>query len=217
MKIPHLGKKDLLPFLIYLYLFLPFVLFLIGWTKPIVSIPVLIVLAVCLYRMVKSFPELWLPKISRENIFNIGFILFVIFVWVYFSGIGGFVAQNSDHHYRNGIFETLVAEKWPVINFSTERFGQPTALVYYFGFWLPAAIIGKLFGLTAGYIAQIIWASIGISTPIREITRTTTYTATRMRNNETIELEPKDPLERDVYRGYIKDNIFFDYLARRNK
>jgi hypothetical protein len=162
MKKPHLEKKDLLPFLIYLYLFLPFALFLIGWTKPIVSIPVLIVLTVCFYRMVMSFPELWLPKISRENILNIGLILFVIFVWVYFSGIGGFAAQNSDHSARNGIFETLVTEKWPVVNFSSERFGQPVALVYYFGFWLPAAIIGKLFGLKAGYIVQIIWASTGI-------------------------------------------------------
>jgi hypothetical protein len=164
MKLPRFQKKDLLPFLIYLYLFLPFALFLIGWTKPLVSIPLLIVLAVCFYRMVRSFPELWIPKISRDDFFKIAFILFVIFVWVYFSGIGRFVYQNSDHRYRNGIFEILVAEKWPVINFSPpiEKYEEPVALVYYFGFWLPAAVTGKIFGLTAGYFAQVFWAAAGI-------------------------------------------------------
>ena len=162
MKIPRLEKKDFLPFLIYLYLFLPFAIFLVGWTKPVVSIPVLAVLAVCFYRMVRSFPELWLPKITRENLFNTGIILFVIFVWVYFSGIGGFTAQNTDHALRNGIFQLLVKEKWPVVINSMWGLEQPTALVYYFGFWLPAAVIGKLFGLAAGNIAQIIWASVGI-------------------------------------------------------
>jgi len=162
MKISMFEKKDLLPFLIYLYLFLPFMIFIIGWAKPIVSIPVLIVLTVCFYRMVREFPELWLPKISRENVLKTIIILFVIFLWVYLSGIGGFVFQNSDHIFRNGIFQVLVEEKWPVVNFSIERFEQPIALVYYFGFWLPPAIIGKLFGLTAGYIAQVVWASTGI-------------------------------------------------------
>jgi len=162
MKISRIEKKDLLPFLIYLYLFLPFMIFITGWTKPIVSIPVLIVLIVCFYRMVRSFPELWLPKISRRNILKTLLILFIIFVWVYLSGIGGFVWQNSDHMFRNGIFQLLVVEKWPVVNFSIERFGQPIALVYYFGFWLPPAIIGKLFGLTAGYFAQVVWAVTGI-------------------------------------------------------
>jgi len=155
-------KKDLLPFLIYLYLFLPFMIFIIGWTKPIVSIPVLIVLIVCFYRMVREFPELWLPKFSRENILKTILILFVIFVWVYLSGIGGFVFQNSDHSVRNGVFQLLVLEKWPVVNFSIERFEQPIAHVYYFGFWLPPAIIGKLFGLAAGYFTQVVWASTGI-------------------------------------------------------
>jgi hypothetical protein len=164
MKVSHFQKKDLLPFLIYLYLFLPFVLFLIGWTKPIVSIPVLIVLAVCFFRMVRSFPELWFPNISRDDFFKIAFILFVIFVWVYFSGIGRLVFQNGDHLYRNALFQTLVEEKWPIINFSPpiENYKKPVALVYYFGFWLPPAIIGKLLGLTAGYITQIIWTSTGI-------------------------------------------------------
>jgi hypothetical protein len=165
MKALHFQKKNLLPFLIYLYLFLPFALFVVGWTRLGISIPVLIVMAICFYRMIKSFPELWLPEFTREDVFKVTIILFIIFIWVYLSGIGKFVFQNQmDHHYRNGIFDMLVAEKWPVVNYSPpiEYYKEPIALVYYFGFWLPPAIIGKLFGLTAGYFAQAVWALIGI-------------------------------------------------------
>jgi hypothetical protein len=164
MKIPSFQKKDVMPFLIYLYLFLPFAIFIIGWTKPVVSIPVLIVLTVCFYRMVRSFPELWFPKLTRENIFKSACVLFIIVVWVYLSGIGKFVYQNGDHWWRNGMFDALVLEKWPVIYFSVpvEHYKEPVAFVYYFGFWLPPAIIGKLFGLTAGYFAQAVWAVMGI-------------------------------------------------------
>jgi len=164
MKITWFQKKDFLPLLIYLYLFLPFAIFIFGWTKPIVSIPVLIVLTVCFYRMVRTFPELWRPKVTRENIFKTACILFIIFVWVYLSGIGKFVFQNSDHWWRNGMFDALVLEKWPVVYLSVpvEHYKEPVAFVYYFGFWLPSAIIGKLFGLTAGYFAQAVWALIGI-------------------------------------------------------
>lgn len=35
-------------------------------------------------------------------------------------------------------------------------------MIYYIGFWLPAACVGKLFGLEAGYTAQVIWAILGI-------------------------------------------------------
>jgi hypothetical protein len=164
MKIPHFQKKILLPLLIYLYLFLPFVLFLVGWTKPFVSIPVLIILTVCFYSMVKTFPELWLPKFSKDVFFKTVCILFIIFVWVWLSGIGKLVFQNEDQSWRNGWFDLLVLEEWPLVYFSPtiENNMEAIVIVYYFGFWLPAAIIGKLFGLTAGYITQVIWAVTGI-------------------------------------------------------
>ena len=35
-------------------------------------------------------------------------------------------------------------------------------LVYYIGFWLPSALVGKVLGLRAGYYAQAVWAVLGI-------------------------------------------------------
>lgn len=71
--------------------------------------------------------------------------------------------SNYDFGWRNGIFKTLVENRWPVILEQAEPyFDSPAAFVYYFAFWLPAALIGKVFGLSAGIHFQFIWALIGI-------------------------------------------------------
>ena len=44
----------------------------------------------------------------------------------------------------------------------TETGMTTKGLIYYIGFWMPAAAVGKLFGLTTGYCFQAVWAVIGI-------------------------------------------------------
>ncbi|MEF9945163.1 MAG: hypothetical protein RR678_01715 [Lachnospiraceae bacterium] len=109
---------------------------------------------------------LWTPMIHRETIVKLLFIVGIISLWVYFSGIGKFVFQNIDHPYRNTIFNLLVESKWPVLNFDVLADEMPntsvTGMIYYIGFWLPSAVIGKLFGLRVGYYAQAVWAVLGI-------------------------------------------------------
>lgn len=107
--------------------------------------------------------DLCLPEWNCENIVRAVAILFIISVWVYFSGIGNLVWQNTDHSARNAFYEILVSNEWPVIKSVTYKDGnQMRGLIYYIGYWLPAAIIGKLFGITAGYVFQYIWAICGI-------------------------------------------------------
>lgn len=107
--------------------------------------------------------DLCLPEWNCENIVRAVVILFIISVWVYFSGIGNLVWQNGDHPARNAFYEILISNEWPVIKNVTYKDGnQMRGLIYYIGYWLPAAIIGKLFGITAGYVFQYIWAICGI-------------------------------------------------------
>jgi hypothetical protein len=61
-------------------------------------------------------------------------------------------------------------------------------------------------------IALVAILAIGSSTPVREITRTTAATIDRIRNNQSIPLDAGN-IWRNIYCGYIKDNVFFDYLA----
>ena len=153
--------------LAYLYIALPFLIFAAGWMKIYIAIPTIIIVGYCLWKIYQEADKMWIPEFTKDNIIKICFIVFVIAMWVYMSGIGKFVFQNSDHTVRNTIFNLLVERKWPVKNYDIlpRNAGalQATGLIYYIGYWLPSAIFGKLFGLRVGYYAQAVWAVLGIS------------------------------------------------------
>ena len=146
--------------LAYLFLTLPFVIFALGWMKVYIAIPVVLVILVCFLKMCKEAEAIWIPDLNKKNIIKIISIIGIVCIWVYFSGIGKFVFQNEDHNIRNGLFNMLVESEWPVIGQNDH--GETRALIYYIGYWLPSALIGKVFGLGAGYFAQAIWAVLGI-------------------------------------------------------
>lgn len=141
----------------YLYLVIPILIFFIGWCNLPTAIIGSIVIIVSLYFSFKNAPQLWLPQSKKQIMFLIS-IFIISLIWVYLSGIGALVFQNGDHNCRNPIFEMLVTEHWPVYHSE-----QPAVLTYYIAFWLPSAIVGKLFNsIQIGYYFQILWASLGI-------------------------------------------------------
>lgn len=150
---------------IYFYLAIPNILFFLGWCKWYIGIPATGILLFsvwkCLQTNKATLQTKWL--FSRQDYLKIAAALLLILGWVTLSGVGGYVWQNSDHWWRNTIFDLLVTEQWPVqkavtLNGVTLQRG----MVYYIGFWLPAALIGKAFGIHAGYSAQYLWAVLGI-------------------------------------------------------
>ncbi len=142
----------------YAYLCIPVLQFLLGWVRPIVSIPVAIAIVYSLIRTVFKTSTLQSGIFADKR--KLIIIFAILFVWVVSSGIGGLVWQNRwDHMYRNAIFRDLVAYDWPVVNLAGDA---PRGLCYYIGFWLPSAAIGKLFGYQIGYLFQIVWALIGV-------------------------------------------------------
>lgn len=160
----YISSINLFTFLCFFYLALPVIIFLLGWTKLFIAIPASFVIIACCLRASSRSDKIVLPKIIQGDISKIIFIFLLIVVWVYLSGIGKFVFQNSDHIARNGMFEILVKHAWPVITSYTDESGATSTLgfTYYIGFWLPSALVGKLLGLRAGYLFQDIWAVLGI-------------------------------------------------------
>jgi len=150
----------------YFYLALPMILFCLGWCKWYIGIPVAVIVA---GGMVLCIKEHWNRPLKLELMFRkqdawkvVGIVV-LIMMWVALSGVGGLMWQNSDHWWRNEIYELLVTEKWPVTaTFTTDTGTDGRGMVYYIGFWLPAAAIGKFFGIAAGYVAQYVWAVFGI-------------------------------------------------------
>lgn len=143
----------------FLYLVIPFLIFSIGFLRPLVSIPLLVIslwIGKVVWDFTKEEAEI---KVQARWHLLVG-ILLVIF-WVLLSGVGGIAFQNFDFHGRNAIFRDLVNLNWPV-HYSFAQNPKDFALVYYIGFWLPAAVIGKAFGWTAANIALFLWVGFGL-------------------------------------------------------
>lgn len=152
--------------LAYGYITLPILIFFIGWCNPLVAILGSIIILASFYFACKNAPELWCPSSKKQCFFLISLGLIAI-IWVCWSGIGALVFQNSDHNCRNPIFELLVTKPWPVVAeyrkgfFSTVE--NPIVMTYYLAFWLPSAVVGKVFNsVQIGYYAQVLWASLGV-------------------------------------------------------
>lgn len=161
-----MNKKvfsNIFPIMAYIYLLTPFLIFAAGWMKFYIAVPVILIVLFTLFKMCRK-PEI-VSKLqwNISDIKKLAIVVGIVFFWVGISGVGGFSYQSDDHTWRNAIFETLVYEKWPVVTVE-DIGGIPTerGFSYYMGFWLPAAMIGKLFGIGAGYFAQVIWAVMGI-------------------------------------------------------
>lgn len=161
------NKTRAFVYIAYAYILLPFLIFAIGWFGKRYWVPIVPVLLFCFWKAGRETPALWIPELNRDNIVKILFIILMVFIWVYFSGIGKMVFQNQDHGVRNSVFEILVQQDWPIYNYDViiENFKEGTtgtSLIYYIGFWIPAAVFGKIFGIDAGYGFQAFWAILGI-------------------------------------------------------
>lgn len=145
-------------------LVLPLMIFLFFFVKRIISIPVIILLALACYLAIQNQGDD--KRFLHIEIKQLLLIFLVCLVWCYFGGQGGYFYQTSDWNERNAIFRDLITNKWPVYYSGTN-----TALTYYIGHWLPAALIGRTFysftGLldvawTLGNTSLLIWTALSV-------------------------------------------------------
>lgn len=146
----------------YLYLVLPFLIFAIGWMKPLYAIACCGIALTALWRVLRGIREENSSVLTGREKKVLVIAFFIIIIWVGMSGIGQVAYQNEDHIWRNAMFEVLVEHEWPIIRKSVTDGGMGTGFSYYIGYWLPAACVGKQFGMGSGYDFQILWAVLGI-------------------------------------------------------
>ena len=121
-----------------IYISLPLLTFLATWLKPYIAIISFILFMYAIYRGYFKDKEFNCKSLlNSRKVFIIAFIISLL--WCYFSGMGGFWYQSNDYHWRNAIFRDLINYNWPVY-YKTIN----VAMVYYIGFWLPAALIVKI-------------------------------------------------------------------------
>lgn len=144
-----------------IYISIPIIIFLIGWCKPIISLPLVILIFLSIILKFKT-SKTNIKEVIKNNKRQLIIILILSIIMITLSGIGGFVYQNEDHLYRNAIFENLINNKWPIYNEPSSNYAYQTIFTYYFASWLPASIIGKITNIKIGYLFLYLWNVLGL-------------------------------------------------------
>lgn len=155
-------KEDTLRKIIYSYLLVPVLVFLLGWMKAEVAVPVSFGLLLAMWFIFRKDAKTE-SRISWKVIVG---AFAVSLVWCILAGQGGLFYQSADHHARNAIFRDLILREWPV-RYPEENMG----MIYYVGHWMVPALIGKSVLLVAGEavawkvanMALLFWTALGIT------------------------------------------------------
>ncbi len=165
-------KHKLLKSSTLLYLAIPLLIFEMGWLKASIALisgglTVIFILAVMkdLFNALSSY---WnsLRQIPNRNqylkslIWIIPTCVLILLIFC-FSGIGGAGYQNSDYLEHNPRVRELILQDWPI---SLDIDDKPTNYVYYFGYYLPAGLIGKIFqSWLVANLVMFLWSLTGIA------------------------------------------------------
>lgn len=143
-----------------LYLFVPHLIFILGWVQLGIAIPATATLLFLGYKVVKSTQNdnaisetITLSKSQALYLFAFSLLL------VAFAGIGELVWQRDDFFKHNLIFSDLLRSNWPVIYPETQ---EPAMLTYYLGWYMVPAALGKLGGVWVTAFTSFLWTASGI-------------------------------------------------------
>jgi hypothetical protein len=135
---------------------LPTIVFLVSWI--VVPIGLVAAIALCVIVAAVLWPwrgrwlpgpgALWLP------------IVVIAGLWTVMGGLGHFVYANADWVVRDAVLRDLVLDPWPV---AYRVDGVDMLLRAPIGYFLPAALIGKLWGVRAAEQALLLWTVAGVA------------------------------------------------------
>jgi hypothetical protein len=138
-----------------------------GWLRLSIAIPVTFIF---LWIVWKLFTQPPFTNFQLPNPKSAFYVLLITGLWLFLSGVGGYAFQNWDHHWRNAVLHDLITYDWPVIYSSPDK-GPITMLVYYVGYFLPAAWVGKFFGWQAANFFLFLWTWLGVLLVVLHLSR----------------------------------------------
>ncbi len=153
---------------------IPVLLTVLFWFKFIISIPVLSLSVFSIIRFLRkerlnnpqSSSSKFLSSKSGNKSLSINLLLIACLiylgVWLISTGFAGYLpSETGDNNYRNGVFDNLITHSWPVQDSTYRDFAY---LSYYFSYWTPAALIGKIFAsFKIAYAALFIYSYCGLA------------------------------------------------------
>ena len=153
-----------------IWLLLPVMLFCAAYLNIFPGIILTLVFITIVFFAIRKLDD---RKFEIPVKYIIAFAVLAIFISI-LSGVGEYIYSLQDHSYRRAILNDLVNYKWPVIyDMSTQTdpavinitgSSGRAAFCYYFVYWMPAAIAGKIFGhsIDVANFVLMIWTAIGV-------------------------------------------------------
>lgn len=153
------GKKLLI--ITFLYIYIPIIIFLWGWTKPICALAASLIIIVGNIYMIGEYAA---EEKSEFNDIKISFPILILAILVIvgvcvFVGLGGIYPQAGDWYKHNGVIRDLTFFEWPVYY---DRYDK-CMLTYYLGQYMLPSFFGKLFhSFDVSNISMMIWGIFGL-------------------------------------------------------
>jgi len=155
---------NLLEGLSLLYIVTPMAIYLGGWIRGPIGLPLVValgVVAVLAYRAAVAAQTSEPTEEWRLTGRRLAAFAALVFGVVACTGIGGYSYQFFDYAFYDAVLKDLIVYPWPLAYEEAGPANEPMHLVIYAGYWFPAAIVGWLTGWEAAYTFQYIWASVG--------------------------------------------------------
>ena len=149
-------RRDLFPALSVTYLAVPSLIFLLGWLRPAIGLPVALVVAGgAVWFWIKPGPATR-PALTQKNLL---LVLTAAFLWTLLTGVGGVVPQSNDYVKHNLLLHDLASSTWPVIY---PHAGGGTYLCYALGYYLVPALGSRWLGADALSAITFAWTFAGL-------------------------------------------------------
>lgn len=138
------------------YLTLPLFIFLIGWLEWWAAAIFVVLAGYALWpTLLKRDGPPRLPLTAQQ----IAIAVVIGSIWTVLGGIDHFFFANSDWHVRDAVLHDLVVSSWPV-GYGLHE-GHETLLRAPLGFYLPAALVGKMTSLAFAHATLLLWTAVG--------------------------------------------------------
>jgi hypothetical protein len=139
------------------YLCLPLVIFLVGWFEWWAALP----LVACTLYALRPLIARWPAAGTRLPVTPLQLAVAVLIGcgWSILGGTDHLVFTNADWHIRDAVLHDLVNSPWPVGYGLLD--GKETLLRAPLAYFLPAALVGKVAGLSMAHLAMAVWTAMG--------------------------------------------------------
>jgi hypothetical protein len=151
-----MRAPDVLTAFALIYLAIPNLIFLGGWLRPPFALAAMSLLLAGLWQFMRAVD--WKQPLP----FSLPALLLICLTglaWAAFGGAGHFFFANPDWYVRDTVLGDLVFSSWPP--YYSVHDGHFHILRSAIGYFLPAALVGKLAGIGTVDVALYLWTALG--------------------------------------------------------